>query len=96
MAKITKKALMLEALSKYTPKQIEKAEYCEMTAIAKDGNIVVWWNFHLRWKDKLSKYERILKTIRSALHNTTPDESNKRPMIDTSSENIQLISIKLT
>ena len=86
---------MIEALSKYTSKQIENAEYCEMTAIAKDGNIVTWCNFHLRWKDKLSKYERILKTIRSALHNTTPDESNKRPMIDTGSKNIQSISIKL-
>ena len=40
MAKITKKSLMIEALSKYTSKQIENAEYCEMTAIAKDGNIV--------------------------------------------------------
>ena len=41
MAKVTKKALMIEALNKYTPKQIEKAEYCEMSAVAKDGNIVV-------------------------------------------------------
>ncbi|GAB0174747.1 MAG: hypothetical protein HHAS10_06260 [Candidatus Altimarinota bacterium] len=95
MAKVTKKALMIEALNKYTPKQIENAEYCEMNAVAKDGNIVVGCNFHLRAKDRLSKYERILKTIRSALHNTTPDESNKRPMVDTSSENIRLISIKL-
>lgn len=37
MTKITKKALMIEALNKYTPKQIEKAEYCEMEAIDKKG-----------------------------------------------------------
>gem|GEM_PF-5140654 len=40
MAKITKKALMIQALEKYTPKQIENAEYCEMTAVGKDGNII--------------------------------------------------------
>jgi len=95
MAKITKKALMIQALEKYTPKQIENAEYCEMTAVGKDGNIITWCNFHLRSKDTLSKYDRILNTIRSALHNITPDESNKRMIVDTSSENIQTIFIKL-
>jgi hypothetical protein len=95
MTKVTKKSLMTEALDKYTQKQIEKAEYCEVNVVDKNGIPLTWWKFHLRAKDKLSKYERILKTIRSILHNTTPNESNKRPMIDTSSENIQSISIKL-
>ncbi len=95
MAKITKKALMIEALNKYAPKQIENAEYCEVTATLSGEWNSVGCSFHLRAKDKLSKYERILKTIRSTLHNTTPNESNKRMMGDTSSENIQSISIKL-
>lgn len=95
MAKITKKALMIEALGKYTPKQIENAEYCEMEALSKDGVTIVWVNFSIIWKWKLSKYERILKTIRSALHNNASSESNKWLVSDTSSENIQSISIKL-
>lgn len=77
MAKITKKALMIEALNKYTPKQIEKAEYCEVNVVDKNGIPLTSCNFHLRTKDKLSKYERILKTIRSVLHNNAPSESNK-------------------
>ncbi len=37
MTKVTKKSLMIDALDKHTSKQIEKAEYCEVNVVDKNG-----------------------------------------------------------
>jgi hypothetical protein len=94
MVKVTKKALIEEALKKYSSWKIEEAIYCNVIVTTRDWNR---WELHFqltnRWKK--SKTDKIRTEIRSLLLNIKPDESNKRHDWDTSSENIESIKISL-
>lgn len=94
MPKITKTALMEEALKKYSPWKIEEAKRWKMVATFKDG-LRIEDNFNLNSRSKKSKIEQIKTKIRSSLMNIKPNESNKRFFWDTSSENIESIKISL-
>lgn len=94
MTKITKKQLILQALSKYSDDVINSANYSNTVVVTKD-----WYTLKLglplynRWKK--TKKEKIIKYINWCLYNQERTESNKRMIWDTSSENIFSIDIYL-
>lgn len=98
MIKITKKALMEKALKKYTPWRIEEAIFCKVEVHLKVWNSF-WDNpvstFQLTNRWKKTKVDKIRTEIRSLILNVERNESNKRLIGNTSSENIESIKISL-
>ena len=92
MPKITKKYLIEEAMKKYAPWKIKQAKSVEIFVTLKD------WKF-IQASSSLSgrgdKAEEIKSFIRSTLLNRKSTEWNKRPVVNTSSENIENIEIRL-
>jgi len=94
MSKISKKQLILRALSKYSDEVINSSNYSKTIIVRKS-----WWNIELnfplnnRWKK--TKKEKIIKYINWNLYNQERTESNKRMEWDTSSKNIFSIDIYL-
>jgi len=98
MTKITKKALIEEALKKYSKSKIEEATFCEVKVLLKKWNAFwdqLWLSLSLTSRWKKSKIDKIRTWIRSLLLNIKPDESNKRLSGNTSSGNIESIKISL-
>ncbi len=98
MPKITKKSLMEDALKKYSKVQIEEAISCKVKVALKKWNAFwdsLWLNLPLTNRWKKPKIEKIRTWIRSLLLNIKPDESNKRLIWNTSSDNIESIKISL-
>ena len=94
MTKITKKALIEEALKKYSNLKIEESIFCTVEVFL--NNWTPWiLNFPLTARWKKTKIDKIRTHIRSFLLNIKPDDSNKRYNWDTSSENIKGIKISL-
>lgn len=92
MPKITKKYLIEEAIKKYTPWKIKQAKSVKVFVTLKS-----WWIIQASsgLGGKKDKAEQIKSFIRSILLNRNATESNKREIIDTSSENIESIKIRL-
>lgn len=95
MPNITKKQLMIYALSKYSTKKIDEA--VGFTYIVTFQNWTSEWPsfFSLTHNIKWGKKGYIFKKIRSWLLNRKATESNKRLGGDTSSGNIIGISVIL-
>ena len=94
MSKITKKQLMIDALSKYKNEDIENAIYCKFEATFKDWKVIKS-EFSLTWNIRKPKKDYIFRQIRSWLLNRAYTESNKRLEWNTSSSNIIGIKIKI-
>ena len=92
MPKITKKYLIEEAIKKYSPWKIKQAKSVEIVVTLKS-----WWTIKASssLSDRGDKAEEIKSFIRSTLLNRKSTEWNKRDVIDTSSENIESIKIRL-
>lgn len=95
MLKITKKQLMIDALSKYSNKKIDEAVACKYKATFKDWAIIWPCSFSLTWNIRKPKRDYIFRQIRSWLLNRKVTESNKRLGGNTSSENIMGIKVSL-
>lgn len=98
MPKITKKVLMEEALKKYSLWKIEEAIHCKVEVKLKNWN--TFWdrlisNFNLSNKWKKTKADKIRTEIRSLLLNRKVDESSKRLIGNTGSDNVESIKINL-
>lgn len=94
MVKMTKKAMVEEALKKYPPKRIEEAKSCEITVLTKDGEEGIFRQVLTnRWLK--TKAEKIKHNIWGLLKNDKADDYNKRHSWNTSSENIESIKISL-
>lgn len=96
MLKITKTALMEEALKKYSSWKIEEAIHCKVEVKLKNWNAFWDWlisNFNLSNKWKKTKADKIRTEIRSLLLNRKVDD--RRFYWDTSSDNIKSIKISL-
>jgi len=91
---ITKKSLIERALANYTEKQINDSTFCEVVVLTKNDKKGTL-NFPITNRWKKTKANKIRSNIRSFLLNTIPDEFNKRHSWNTSSENIDSISIEL-
>ena len=94
MVKISKKAMVEEALKKYTSQKIEEATKCEVTVLTKDGAKWVF-DFWLTSRGLKTKQEKIKSYIWWSLKNDKADDYNKRHHWNTSSRNIKSIKITL-
>ena len=94
MVKISKKAMVEEALKKYTPQKIEEAKRCEAIVCTKDWKqVILTYNLTNHWLKK--KAEKIKSYIWWSLKNDAADDYNKRPDWNTNSRNIESIKISL-